>query len=171
MKLLKNFLTLFLLITLSSCGQEATFQEDVMTYLKSNGTAKQYNYAYDELLKMLGNQFPKTTENATGWDYLEANKEKYVSEMLSLLEPVYVKNFTHEEIKKMNAFYQSEAGKQLVADGEKLTEDQKKEVNDFYGSETGKIIVEKQPVLAAEIGKVSEGWSRDLYETALSMLK
>ncbi|ADV47909.1 DUF2059 domain-containing protein [Cellulophaga sp. E16_2] len=171
MKLIKNISVVFLLITLTSCGQETTFQEDVLTYIKSNGTAKQYNYAYDELLKMLGNQFPKTTENASGWDYLEANKEKHVDEILTQLAPVYEKNFTHEEIKKMNAFYQSEAGKQLVADGEKLTEDQKKEVNDFYGSEMGKTIVEKQPILATEIGKVSEGWSRDLYETALSMLK
>jgi hypothetical protein len=170
MKLIKIISVVFLFITLSSCGQEATFQEDVMTYLKNNGTANQYNYAYDELLKMLGNQFPKTAENSKGWDYLEANKEKHVSDILSLLEPVYEKNFTHEEIKKMNVFYQSEAGKQLVADGEKLSEKQKEEVNDFYGSVTGKTIVEKQPILATEIGEVSEGWSRDLYETALSML-
>ncbi|WP_158974173.1 DUF2059 domain-containing protein [Cellulophaga sp. L1A9] len=171
MKLIKNISAIFLLITLSSCGQEATFQEDVLTYIKSNGTAKQYNYAYDELLKMLGNQFPKTEENATGWDYLEANKEKHVNEILMQLAPVYEKNFTHEEIKKMNLFYTSDAGKQLVADGAKLTEAQKKEVNDFYGTETGKTIMEKQPILATEIAKVSEGWSRDLYETALSMLK
>lgn len=171
MKIIQKISILFLVVSMTSCAQEATFQEDVMTYIQSNGTAKQYNYAYDELLKMLSNQFPKTELNAKGWDYMNANKDKYVTDMVALLAPVYEKNFTHDEIKKMNDFYKTEAGKQLVVDGSKLTESQKKEVNEFYASPIGKKIMEKQPVLAAEISKVSEGWSRDLYETALSMLK
>ena len=136
----------------------------------NNGTAKQYEYAYDELLKMLSDQFPETEENAKGWKYMNSSKDKHVSEMITLLAPVYEKNFTHDEIKSMNAFYLTDAGKQLVADGSKLSEAQKQRVNEFYASVTGKKIMEKQPILAAEIGKVSEGWSRDLYETALRML-
>tara|TARA_R110000868_G_scaffold358744_1_gene620460 strand:+ start:595 stop:1110 length:516 start_codon:yes stop_codon:yes gene_type:complete len=171
MNVLQKISALFLFITITCCAQKTTFSEDVVSYIANNGTEKQYNYAYDELLKMLENQFPETEANAEGWKYMNANKEKHVSEMMALLAPVYEKNFTHEEIKSMNAFYLTDAGKQLVADGSKLSEAQKQQVNEFYASATGKKIMEKQPILAAEIGKVSEGWSRDLYETALSMLK
>jgi len=52
-----------------------------------------------------------------------------------------------------------------------MTETQKQELNTFYNSEVGKVIIEKQMVLTQEIGKISEVWSRDLYETALSLLK
>lgn len=171
MKLIHHLSILFLSLTLTSCAQKATFSEDVSTYIKNNGTAKQYEYAYDELITMLSSQFPKTESNAAGWEYMNANKEKYVSEILELLAPVYEKNFSHEEIKRMNEFYKSEAGKQLVADRSKMTTIQKSAMNDFYGSETGKKIMEMQPTLTKEIGTVSENWSRDLYETALSLLK
>ena len=171
MNLLQKISAIFLLITITCCAQKTTFSEDVVTYIENNGTANQYNYAYDELLKMLANQFPETDSNAKGWEYMNSSKDKHVSEMIALLAPVYEKNFTHDEIKSMNAFYLTDAGKQLVTDGSNLSESQKKEVNDFYSSTTGKKIMEKQPVLAAEISKVSEDWSRGLYETALSMLK
>mgnify|MGYP003638561016 FL=1 len=171
MKILYRISVLVFIVSLASCAQETTFSEDVMSYIKNNGTSKQYEYAYDELLSMLENQYPKTEENSKGWDYMNSSKEKYVTEILTLLAPVYEKNFTHEEIKKMNVFYNSEAGKQLVTGSAQMTENQKKEVNDFYATTVGKKIMEKQPILASEISKVSEGWSRDLYETALSMLK
>lgn len=171
MKLIHQLSILFLLLTLTSCAQEATFSEDVLTYVKNNGTAKQYEYAYDQLITMLSSQFPKTESNVEGWEFMNTNKEKYVSEILVLLAPVYEKNFSHEEIKKMNEFYQSEAGKQLVVDRSKMSEEQKVSLNDFYSSEVGKKIIEKQPILTKEIGVVSENWSRDLYETALSLLK
>lgn len=171
MKLLQKISLCFLLISINSCGQEATFSEDVLSYLNNNGTSKQYEYAYDELLKMLENQFPKTEKNAKGWEYMNANKDKYVSEIVTLLAPVYQKNFTHDEIKSMNDFYQSKAGKQLVAESTKMTSEQKTALNEFYSSTIGKKIKEKQPILTKEIGVVSEGWSRDLYETALTLLK
>ena len=52
-----------------------------------------------------------------------------------------------------------------------MTDIQKQELNAFYNSEEGSAIIEKQTILTQEIGKISELWSRDLYEIALSFLK
>ncbi|QWX84327.1 DUF2059 domain-containing protein [Cellulophaga sp. HaHaR_3_176] len=168
---INKIVAIFFMVTITSCAQEKTYNEDVISYLNSNGTSSQYEFAYDELLKMLEDKFPKTKENSKSWEFLDNNKEKYVAEMTSSLVPVYQKNFTEEELKKMADFYRSPTGKQLTADRSKMTEDQKNKLNDFYKSEIGKKIIDKQPVLSKDIAVVSENWSRDLYETALSLLK
>ncbi|MBU2997016.1 DUF2059 domain-containing protein [Cellulophaga baltica] len=171
MKLINKIFILFLAIGVTSCAQETTFSEDVIAYLKVNGSAKQYDFAYAELLKMLEKQYPKSDSNSEGWTYLMANKEKYVGEMTELLIPIYQKNFDQDTIKKMTAFYESDAGKQLTSDPTKMTIEQKTALNKFYASDEGKLILEKQPLLAKEVSKASEGWSRNLYETAVSLLK
>ena len=175
MKQLKLIFSFFLMMALASNAQEANFssdgyQEDVALYLDSNGTLAQYEYAYGELLKMLEKQFPKSESNAKGWEYLLGNEEKAIAEIKSLLVPIYQQNFEQGDIKKMIAFYQSDTGKQLMQDRSQMTEMQKKELNDFYTTEVGQKIIEKQPILTEEISKVSEGWSRELYETAISLL-
>lgn len=70
----------------------------------------------------------------------------------------------------MTSFYKSEAGKLLINDRSKMTDLHKEELNTFYNSVLGKKILEKQGILTQKISKVSENWSRDLYETALSLL-
>ena len=151
-------------------AQESNYTKDISEYLDSNGTMLQYEYAYAELLKMLSSNFPKNEDNAQGWEYLEDNKEKALDEMKSLIIPIYQSNFTHNEIKQMSAFYSSEAGLQLINDRSKLTKAHKEVLNTFYNSATGQKIISKQEELSIEISKVSESWSRDLYETSLSLL-
>lgn len=171
MKFLKYSILFLLMLSFGLNAQESQLDTDVSAYLSSNGAMLQYDYAYDQLVQMLSKQFPKSESNGQGWQYLEKNKTKAVAEMKALLIPVYVKHFKHDDIKKMTAFYQSDTGKQLVKDRSKMTETQKEELNTFYNSEVGALIIEKQPVLTQEIGSISENWSRDLYETALSLLK
>lgn len=171
MKILNKIYILFIAIGMTSCAQETSFSDDVTAYLEVNGSAKQYEFAYDELLKMLEQQYPKSDSNSEGWTYLMANKDKHVSEMTTSLVPIYQKNFSHDMIKKMTSFYESDTGKQLSSDPTKMTPDQKVKLNEFYTSDMGKKILEKQPLLAKEVSKASENWSRDLYETAVSLLK
>lgn len=171
MRVLKLFFCLFLTVSWNVSGQEADFTSEVATYLESNGTLDQYKFAYDELLKMLGKQYPKSESTAGGWEYLESNKEKAIAEMQKELVPIYQQNFERSEIKEMTAFYQSSAGKQLTTDRSQMTAEQKDELNTFYNTGLGKKIIEKQPVLSKAISAASESWSRDLYETALSLLK
>jgi len=171
MRLIKLLLCVFLITPFFSNAQNTSYSKEVAAYLESNGTENQYSYAYDELLKMLGKKYPKTAKNAESWVYLESNKKKAITEIKALLVPVYEENFKQKDMRKMAAFYGKGAGKQLIADRTKLTQAQKQELKAFYNSEVGKKIIEKQPVLTEAIGKISEEWSRDLYETAMSLLK
>ncbi len=167
-----NLLIVFLCLIASDCfAQEQEFDREVMAYFEGNGTAAQYEGAYDELLKMLRKRFPKTAENKEGWQYLDTNKGKAVSDIKQLLVPIYKQLFSQEEIREMAAFYESSAGKQLRKDSTQMSDEQKEMVNEFYGSALGKKIMKKQSILSQEISKISESWSRDLYETALSLLK
>ena len=171
MRTIKLFFCFFILTFWSVQAQETDFSKEVANYLESNGTMNQYEFAYDELLKMLGNRYPKSDSTADGWKYLEANKEDAMAAMKKELIPIYQENFDAAEIKSMTSFYQSETGMQLTNDRSKMTAIQKDELNNFYGTELGKKIIEKQPVLTQAISVVSESWSRDLYETAVSLLR
>jgi len=146
-------------------------EDNVATYLKSNGSMQQYEFAYDQLLKMMQKNHPKTDANAEGWKYLKDNKSKAVSEMLGSLGTIYKKHFSDADIKEMLGFYRSAAAKQMLKDRTKMTEEHKAQLNSYYNSEIGKKIISKQQVLGQEIAKISEEWSRDLYETAVSLVK
>ncbi|RKR12459.1 hypothetical protein CLV91_2590 [Maribacter vaceletii] len=171
MQQLKYFLLFLLCIPVFSNAQDKNTTALVGNYLEVNGSMGQYNFAYDELLKMLKGRYPENNSNAEGWKYLKENKTKAVGEMKTLLIPIYETNFTKEDISKMVSFYTSATGKQLLTDRSKMNPAQKEKLNTFYNSEVGKKIIEKQSILGTEISKASEGWSRDLYETALSLLK
>jgi len=71
----------------------------------------------------------------------------------------------------MTSFYESASGKQLTTDRSQMTTEQKEELNDFYNSQLGKKIIGKQAILPKAVSVVSESWSSDLDETALSLLK
>ncbi len=146
-------------------------EETIALYLESNGTMMQYTYAYSELLRMLENQFSKKESNKQGWDYLETNREEAMAAIKAGIIPIYKTHFELSEIEEMLAFYQSETGKKLVNDRANMSEQQKQELSKFYSRPTGQKIIEKQGILTQEISTVSEEWSRDLYETALSLLK
>ncbi len=164
-------LCFILTIPICSVAQDSKFVNEVTAYLEHNGTVGQYDHAYDGLLKMLQNQYPETDANKEGWTYLRENRKTSVDRMMALLVPIYQKHFDQGEIQNMNGFYMSPTGIQLVKDRSKMTEVQKKELNSYYNSPLGKKVLEKQTILSQEISMASESWSRDLYETAVSLLK
>lgn len=163
------FLTLFFSLTLFS--QDVELIPKVSKYLESNGTMKQYKEAYRELLNLMERQFPKSNRNSNGWLYLERNETKALAEIRDMIIPIYIKHFDEADVDDMQAFYTSDAGIQLVKDRTKLTAAQQESVNDFYDSKVGQKIKEKQQLLSVEIAGVSEYWSKDLYQTAVLLLK
>jgi len=170
-KLNRLLLGFFTLMALFSSAQQSTDVALVETYLEANGSLGQYEFAYDQLLQMLSNQYPKSEANSQGWQYLQENKEKALADMKALLVPIYQNNFSQSDISEMTAFYQTETGKQLTEDRTKMTEVQKQELNSYYNTVVGRKIIEKQSHLSNLISTASENWSRDLYETAVSLLK
>lgn len=173
MKVVKNTLLMLLLLLLGTkiSAQDSNLINKARNYLELNGTLKQYDAAYDQLLALMAKQFPKSDKNSNGWVYLEKNKTKALVEIQDLLVPVYLDHFSEAELGAMSAFYQSDAGKQLVLDQTKLNEDQQKAVMYFFNSDVGEAIKTKQSGLTAEISAVSELWSKDLYQTAVLLLK
>ncbi|PKB45125.1 hypothetical protein AX016_3363 [Cellulophaga sp. RHA19] len=171
MKQLGIALVLVLFFATNGIAQTKKDTSLINTYLKANGSAAQYEYAYDQLLTMLHKNHPKTAANTDAYKYLNDNKSKAVGEILDSLGVVYTKHFTKDDIKEMLGFYRGEAAKQMLKDRTKMTEEQKQQLNAYYNSEVGKKIISKQQVLSKEIGSASEAWSRDLYETAMSLLK
>lgn len=171
MKQFKFIFCLFLLISFVGFSQNTEKESQINAYLESNNSLDQYSYAYDQLLLMLENNYPQKETNKEGWVYLRDNKEKSIQEMKALLVPVYEKHFELDEISQMTSFYTSSAGKQLVTDRSKMNEAQKEALNTFYNSTIGQKIIQKQPVLTQEIGKISEDWSHELYQIAVSLLK
>jgi hypothetical protein len=165
------FFTITFLISTNILGQDAEMIPKVSSYLESNGTTKQYKNAYLELLNLMEKQFPKSDRNSDGWLYLERNQKKALQEIQDLLVPVYIKYFNKSDIDKMKAFYATDAGKQLLEDKNMLTDSQSIAVNTFFNSEVGIKLKEKQEVLSLEIASVSEYWSKDLYQTAVLLLK
>jgi len=167
----KIFFVVFFLSLGILFAQDKNQTELVETYLEANGSLGQYEFAYDQLLQMLDKQYPKSEANRQGWAYLLDNKEKAVADMKSLLVPVYQSNFSQADIEQMTDFYQTDTGKQLIKDRTNMSEVQKQELNSYYNTEVGQKIIEKQSILSEAISAASENWSRDLYETAVSLLK
>jgi hypothetical protein len=152
-------------------AQESNFSRDIKDYLEHNGTMRQYEYAYEQLMIMMEGNYPNSEGNRQGWTYLEEHRGKALEEMKSLNVPIYQANFTHEEIKQMTAFYKTKAGVLLTTDRSKMTDAHKVELNTFYNSALGQKIIGKKEVLTTEISKASESWSRALYETSISLLQ
>jgi len=172
MKRIKSFIFLLVLVfSMPLFGQEVSLLSEVATYLESNGTIKQYKDAYGELLNLMEKQFPKSEKNSNGWLYLERNETKALAEIRDLLVPIYIKHFTADEINQMQQFYKTEAGLQLVKDRSQLSEKESKAIEDFFNSKTGLKLQKKQAELSTEIAGVSEYWSKDLYQTAVLLLK
>ncbi|GMN10865.1 DUF2059 domain-containing protein [Croceitalea sp. MTPC6] len=157
--------------TISLFSQKTEMVLKVSEYLQSNGTIKQYKDAYLELLNLMEKQFPKSDKNSDGWLYLQQNETKALTNINELLVPIYIKHFNEEDIDKMQSFYLGDTGQQLVQDRNKLTDAQLKEVDTFFSSKIGSKIKTKQQVLSEEIAMVSEYWSKDLYQTAVLLLK
>ncbi|WP_203293305.1 DUF2059 domain-containing protein [Luteirhabdus pelagi] len=163
------FLTLFMMIWYSGNAQETISQQLLIDYFEVNGTQRQYNEAYDNLLLMLPSQFEDTiAENV--WSELKVEKEAQVLAMLQLLIPVYEKHFTEEEIQSMLLFYQTDAGQQLVKDPNKLSTAQQEAISDFFQTPVAQKISSTHTALSTDIAAISEKWSSDLYRDTMDAL-
>jgi len=152
-------------------AQEKPDEELVRHYLEANGSLHQYEFAYDQLLVMLNGQYAPNEANVDGWQYLKENKDEAITEMQSLLVPIYQSHFSTSDLTQMIAFYQTDTGRQMLKDRTQMSDTQKSKLNSYYNTEVGRKIIGKQDILSGAIGTASENWSRNLYETAVSLLK
>lgn len=166
----KLLFVLFFLGSLQFNAQESTYHGDVLRYLTMNGTANQYGEAINQLFDLLKQQYKDQNVTNEVWSELEKETSPEVNRILNMLVSAYRGTYEHEDIKNMMAFYETEAGKQLLLDKTALSQEQQKEASIFYNSPTGQKILTSEQQIASRVGEVSEIWSRDLYRSIVDKL-
>lgn len=169
MKIRFYFLTLFLTICFSVNAQNG-FQQEVISYLTTNGTVTQYNGVYDDMLGVLKQQFAKANVPQTEWDALKGDKSKAVDQVIRMFASAYRKHFTQDDISKMNAFFSTDAGVQMRLDPDGLNKEQRLQVGEFYNSEVAKKLDSVKVDLTTDVSQISEYWSRDLFNATMNSL-
>ncbi|EAP86232.1 DUF2059 domain-containing protein [Croceibacter atlanticus] len=164
MRLFGIAITIILTFNTITYGQSNSYNEDIVSYLEVNGTETQYAQAVEQLFVMLSKQYAGNNISNDVWRQLETKyKTKALKSIKLLLVTPYRTTFSHDNIKRMLAFYNTEAGKQMMIDPTKLTKAQKSVAGDFYASDAGAKLLENKTSLEQRVAEVSEIWSRDLY--------
>ncbi|MDC8004475.1 DUF2059 domain-containing protein [Aureisphaera galaxeae] len=157
-------------ICFSLQAQVDDYQQDIINYLSINGTYEQYSAAYDDMFTVLKKQFETANVPESKWKELKEDKNKSLEEVVRFLSFAYRKHFTQDEIKKMYEVYNSKAAQEMLAKQGTLTRNEDKEVDAFFESDLGKKIVAKRSELSEDIGEISGHWSRDLFAAKMSNL-
>lgn len=169
---MKNIVFGFLLIFTSTVfSQQKSYHEDAMRYFELNGTEKQYSEAIDQMFSLLRSQYSSQNIPENVWNELQGDKKGPLLTIKSLLVSAYRSNFSHQELKQLLTFYESETGKQVVKDVNQLTAEQKNKFAKFLNSDIGQKVQHQSESLKMMVGEVSELWSRDLYKEVVSKLK
>lgn len=163
-------ITLLFIYGQTSIAQTDSYVDSVKRYLTINGTQEQYEGAIDAMFDMLKSRFKNYKIPTTIWTALESDKLKHVEDVKSILVSAYKAYFTESDVKKMTAFYETDAVKQMRVDKTKLTDTQRQQIVDFYNSDTGLKMIESREGLAKIEGEISQQWSGELYKSVLNKL-
>ncbi|GEQ87330.1 hypothetical protein ULMS_28380 [Patiriisocius marinistellae] len=164
------FLTVFLTICFSATAQKNDFQQEVINYLTTNGTVKQYESVFDDMFVVIKQQFSGANIPETEWANLKNSKSKDVDMAIRMFASAYRKHFTQDQIIAMNNFFGTPAGVQMRINPEALNADQRKEVKAFYDSEAGQNLNSVSGELTTDVSQISEYWSRDLFNEKMNAL-
>lgn len=169
---MKTLLSLLLLITvsLSSFSQTDPYSEDVKTCIKQNGTYDYYADVVDQMFTMLKQQYASKNVPGSVWKEVETVKSDSMDELSQMLVSAYRGYFSHDDVKKMNALYVSDAGQRMVNDAQNLSESDKVVLSQFYESDTGQKILGSQDEMNKLMSKISEMWSSDMYRNVVAQL-
>lgn len=169
MKIRFYFLTLFLTICFSVNAQNG-FQQEVISYLTTNGTVSEYDGVYDDMIGVLKQQFANANVPQTEWDALKNNKSKSVDQVIRMFASAYRKHFTQDDITLLNDFFSSDAGVQMRLDPDGLNKEQRLAVGEFYKSPVATKLDGVKVELTTDISQISEYWSRDLFNASMNNL-
>ena len=169
MKIRIFFLTIICAVCFQASAQNE-FQQEVISYLTVNGTVKQYNTVYDDMIDVLKKQFANANVPQTEWDALREDKPKAVGQLVRMMSSAYRNHFSQNDITEMTKFFGSPAGVQMRINPDDLDADQRQVVGKFYSSAVSNKINEVKVELTTDVSQVSEFWSRDLFNGAMNNL-
>lgn len=166
----KLLMFLFIFSSLSLSAQEMSYHELALKYLQTNGTATQYEGAIDQLFSLLKQQYAGQNISDATWTTLRSGSSGEVSKVLNMLVSAYRGTYEKEDLVKMLAFYETDAGKQLLEDKTAMTHQDRIDASFFYNSPTGQKILTSEQEVGSRVAEVSEIWSRDLYRNITGKL-
>lgn len=118
--MIKNIRTIVIVVVLLTVqlvnAQETTdeFAKDIATMLEVNGSAKTYDLVFNQMVMQMKATMPNVPDSA--WADIKTEVfDEQIKALNKQLIPIYQKHFTHEDVKAIIAFYQTEAGKNLAA--------------------------------------------------------
>lgn len=168
---MKKILTIICFITLSTTtfAQTKAYSNAVKKCIQSNGTIAYYENVVDQMYTMLEERFETQNVPASVWKEIKQGKGQAMTDLSNKIVSAYQGYFTLADVRKMNALYATEAGKNMFKK-EALSEGDKIILNEFYQSETGQKIVSSQEDMNASMSKISESWSGGLYKNVIELL-
>lgn len=111
---------------------------DARKLMELMGSAEIGSQVMGSMLEMMRPAFP--TVPAEFWD--EVAKEMTGEELVELIIPVYLKNFTHDEILQLIEFYETPLGRKLIAAQPAIVQESMV-IGGQWGEKKGAEIVEK----------------------------
>ncbi len=166
----KLLIAIFILTSLNTFAQEASYHEVALKYLQTNGTATQYEGAIDQLFGLLKQQYTGQNVPDETWTSLRSESSGEVNKILNMLVSAYRGTYDKEDLINMLAFNETGAGRQLLVDRTSLSKEQRQEAANFYNSATGQKILTSEQQIGSRVSEVSEIWSRDLYRSVTEKL-
>lgn len=91
--------------TMKAQNTEDAYKKELRTYMESSGSTASFDTMVNQLFMMAGN-IP--AEKKT-----EIRKQAF-DKLVELMAPVYQKNISIEDLKEINKFYQTPAGKRIA---------------------------------------------------------
>lgn len=114
------YILALLLASFLTQAQPSEFEKDIETFLSINGSSATYDFAFEQMVA----RFKMTRSDATDEIWQEARVQifdKEISALNKMLIPIYMKHFTHSEIKVLIEFYQSPIGKKMTGNINPIT--------------------------------------------------
>jgi len=115
-----SLLSMSLLLSSTPGYAENTKEQDILLMLRASGQLEASEQIISgmvpQLTQLITQANPKLPqlEVAKHMKHLEGVLKREVPRLLELLVPVYMKHFSHEEIKQLISFYSSPIGKKFV---------------------------------------------------------
>lgn len=91
--------------TMKAQNTEDAYKKELRTYMESSGSTASFDTMVNQLFMMAGNM---PAEKKT-----EIRKQAF-DKLVELMAPVYQKNISMEDLKEINKFYQTPAGKRIA---------------------------------------------------------
>ena len=113
--IMKNLIFIVLALLLSMPllkAQDGNFEEDMALMLELNGSKETYDMIFGQIVNQMKAGMSNVSDEA--WAKVKEDVfDKQIEELNKKLVPIYKKHFTHDEIKGIIAFYQTEVGKKM----------------------------------------------------------